>query len=84
MVLTEVRDADQPAQVFCESCSDHYCEVCFAGQHRKGTRKEHVAKLLKSQASKKVKENEDPKVEREDGDAVSGLNFLSRFDLNAI
>ncbi|KAF8897763.1 hypothetical protein BD779DRAFT_1492379 [Infundibulicybe gibba] len=26
---------DQPAEVLCETCSDSYCEVCFASQHRK-------------------------------------------------
>ncbi|KAJ7591437.1 hypothetical protein C8J56DRAFT_935571 [Mycena floridula] len=39
---------DQPAQLFCESCSDAYCDVCFASQHRKGTRKNHVTKPLAS------------------------------------
>jgi len=80
-ILTEVFDADQPAQVFCESCSDNYCEVCFAAQHRKGTRKEHVAKPLTLRPVKKVKENGDAKVEKEDEDSVSSLNFLSPFDL---
>ncbi|KAF8656060.1 hypothetical protein AX16_002796 [Volvariella volvacea WC 439] len=37
---------DQPAQVVCEGCKDSYCEVCFAAQHRKGTRKSHVARPL--------------------------------------
>lgn len=35
---------DQPAQVLCNDCTDLYCEVCFAAQHRKGTRKAHVFK----------------------------------------
>lgn len=34
--------ADQPAQLSCQECEDDYCEVCFAAQHRKGTRKKHV------------------------------------------
>ncbi|KAJ8582217.1 hypothetical protein M405DRAFT_831025 [Rhizopogon salebrosus TDB-379] len=38
---------DQPAQVLCDTCGDNYCEVCFAAQHRKGSRKLHVAKPLK-------------------------------------
>ncbi|KAI5116619.1 hypothetical protein M0805_007790 [Coniferiporia weirii] len=37
---------DQPAQVHCEDCVDDYCEVCFAAQHRKGTRKLHKHKPL--------------------------------------
>jgi len=37
---------DQPAQVSCEACSDIYCEVCFAAQHRKGSRKSHTIKPL--------------------------------------
>ncbi|THV08228.1 hypothetical protein K435DRAFT_958829 [Dendrothele bispora CBS 962.96] len=35
---------DQPAQLLCETCSDVYCEVCFAAQHRKGSRKAHKTK----------------------------------------
>lgn len=35
---------DQPAQIFCETCSDVYCEVCFAAQHRKGSRKLHTTR----------------------------------------
>lgn len=34
--------ADQPAQLSCTECEDDYCEVCFAAQHRKGTRKRHT------------------------------------------
>ncbi|KAF9006664.1 hypothetical protein BDQ17DRAFT_1352168 [Cyathus striatus] len=37
---------DQPAQVMCETCSDPYCDVCFAAQHRKGSRKRHAVKPL--------------------------------------
>ncbi|KAI6040452.1 hypothetical protein EDC04DRAFT_2996863 [Pisolithus marmoratus] len=37
---------DQPAEVRCDDCQDDYCEVCFAAQHRKGTRKKHVSKPL--------------------------------------
>ncbi|KAI0265915.1 hypothetical protein BC834DRAFT_824286 [Gloeopeniophorella convolvens] len=37
---------DQPAEVRCENCADDYCEVCFAAQHRKGSRKSHTAKPL--------------------------------------
>ncbi|KAG5649776.1 hypothetical protein H0H81_002074 [Sphagnurus paluster] len=48
---------DQPAQVLCESCSDSYCEVCFAAQHRKGSRKRHAVKPLTGQVEKKAKTN---------------------------
>jgi hypothetical protein len=37
---------DQPAQVRCETCADDYCEVCYAAQHRKGSRKSHTATSL--------------------------------------
>ncbi|KAG6841853.1 hypothetical protein C0991_006260 [Blastosporella zonata] len=43
---------DQPAQVLCETCSDAYCEVCFAAQHRKGSRKQHTSKPLPGQGEK--------------------------------
>ncbi|KAI1796045.1 hypothetical protein LXA43DRAFT_650213 [Ganoderma leucocontextum] len=46
---------DQPAQVFCEACSDNFCEVCFAAQHRKGTRKRHASKPLSGPQEKKAK-----------------------------
>ena len=41
-----LNNADQPAQVYCESCTDNFCEVCFAAQHRKGSRKQHKTKAL--------------------------------------
>ncbi|KAH7923662.1 hypothetical protein BV22DRAFT_1036079 [Leucogyrophana mollusca] len=37
---------DQPAQVVCDTCADNYCEVCFAAQHRKGSRKAHASRPL--------------------------------------
>ncbi|KAF8914262.1 hypothetical protein CPB84DRAFT_1840989 [Gymnopilus junonius] len=37
---------DQPAEVLCVTCGDVYCEVCFAAQHRKGSRKQHTVKKL--------------------------------------
>ncbi|KAJ7437095.1 hypothetical protein B0H11DRAFT_2255658 [Mycena galericulata] len=38
---------DQPAEVRCETCgNDIFCEVCYAAQHRKGSRKQHVMKPL--------------------------------------
>ncbi|KDN33515.1 hypothetical protein RSAG8_13399, partial [Rhizoctonia solani AG-8 WAC10335] len=39
---------DQPASVFCETCADDFCEVCFQAQHRKGTRKLHKSRPLES------------------------------------
>ncbi|KAF8638576.1 hypothetical protein AX17_002118 [Amanita inopinata Kibby_2008] len=46
---------DQPAYVLCEACSDAYCEVCFAAQHRKGSRKRHAVKPLEKKPEKKAK-----------------------------
>ncbi|KDQ29697.1 hypothetical protein PLEOSDRAFT_1055696 [Pleurotus ostreatus PC15] len=46
---------DQPAQVLCETCLDKFCEVCFAAQHRKGSRKRHATKPLSSGQEKKAK-----------------------------
>jgi len=46
-------DADQPAQVHCESCMDNFCDVCFASQHRKGSRKQHKTKPLAAAKSSK-------------------------------
>nr|GAT58374.1 predicted protein [Mycena chlorophos] len=37
---------DQPAEVLCETCADIFCEVCYASQHRKGSRQKHVVKPL--------------------------------------
>ncbi|TFK55642.1 hypothetical protein OE88DRAFT_1652049 [Heliocybe sulcata] len=46
---------DQPAQVNCETCADDYCEVCFAAQHRKGSRKRHATKPITGAVAKKAK-----------------------------
>ncbi|KAF5388186.1 hypothetical protein D9615_000693 [Tricholomella constricta] len=46
---------DQPSQLLCETCCDAYCEVCFAAQHRKGSRKRHAVKPLEGQTEKKAK-----------------------------
>ncbi|KAI0080811.1 hypothetical protein K474DRAFT_1688960 [Panus rudis PR-1116 ss-1] len=47
---------DQPAQLHCETCGDDFCEVCFAAQHRKGSRKRHATKPLeRKQENKKAK-----------------------------
>lgn len=57
-------DADQPAQVVCDKCADKYCEVCFAAQHRKGSRKTHVAKPIASIAKSKNGVAEDVKAKK--------------------
>ncbi|KAI0685027.1 hypothetical protein BC835DRAFT_1408963 [Cytidiella melzeri] len=45
---------DQPAQLHCETCADDYCEVCFAAQHRKGSRKGHMSKPLAGSSAQKT------------------------------
>ena len=57
VVLTSTPPLDQPAEVLCETCSDPYCEVCFAAQHRKGSRKQHTVKPLSSKRKVKAKAN---------------------------
>ncbi|QRW26242.1 type-III integral membrane protein of unknown function [Rhizoctonia solani] len=37
---------DQPASVYCETCADDFCDVCYEAQHRKGTRKLHKSRPL--------------------------------------
>ncbi|KAF0720530.1 Aste57867_249 [Aphanomyces stellatus] len=32
----------QASEVFCEQCHDHFCLLCYGGQHRKGNRKTHT------------------------------------------
>ncbi|OCH95931.1 hypothetical protein OBBRIDRAFT_787776 [Obba rivulosa] len=44
---------DQPAQLHCEACADDYCEVCFAAQHRKGSRRKHATRPVSGQAAQK-------------------------------
>ena len=46
---------DQPAEVRCEACADIYCEVCFAAQHRKGSRKQHKQKQLEGAEARLAK-----------------------------
>ncbi|KAI0797012.1 hypothetical protein C8Q75DRAFT_743038 [Abortiporus biennis] len=46
---------DQPAELHCETCADDFCEVCFAAQHRKGSRKRHATKPLEHKREKKAK-----------------------------
>ncbi|XP_006456764.1 hypothetical protein AGABI2DRAFT_211866 [Agaricus bisporus var. bisporus H97] len=68
---------DQPAQVLCENCTDAYCEVCFAAQHRKGTRKRHAARPLgQEKQNKKAKANNGTAVPRSSSSAVSATQFL--------
>ncbi|KAI0722589.1 hypothetical protein C8Q76DRAFT_719284 [Earliella scabrosa] len=62
---------DQPAQVFCETCSDNFCEVCFAAQHRKGSRKRHASKPLSGPQEKRAKVDEGAPPD-ENGKAVNG------------
>ncbi|KAJ7368778.1 hypothetical protein DFH08DRAFT_33007 [Mycena albidolilacea] len=50
---TCVECEDQPAEVRCETCADVFCEVCYASQHRKGSRKLHVVKPLSSKEKPK-------------------------------
>ncbi|KAH8118638.1 hypothetical protein DFH11DRAFT_690550 [Phellopilus nigrolimitatus] len=61
---------DQPAQVLCENCVDNYCEVCFAAQHRKGSRKQHKQKplVLRQIAQKKANASRDGK--KDDGEGM--------------
>lgn len=77
--------SDQPAQLFCETCGDEFCEVCFSAQHRKGTRKRHATKPLECARSEKkarVQEGAEgestvpaPGTQASNGDAVrSGSN----------
>jgi len=42
---------DQPQEVFCESCGDVFCAVCFGALHRRGKRLQHVAKRLAGEGS---------------------------------
>ncbi|EMD40428.1 hypothetical protein CERSUDRAFT_111030 [Gelatoporia subvermispora B] len=44
---------DQPAQLHCETCADDYCEVCFAAQHRKGSRRQHTTRPILGQPNQK-------------------------------
>ncbi|KAF7302069.1 B box-type domain-containing protein [Mycena indigotica] len=65
---------DQPAEVSCETCADVFCEVCYASQHRKGSRQKHVMKPLSVQEKKKVNgsvaDTQEPEAmeEEDDGD----------------
>ncbi|KAF5363985.1 hypothetical protein D9756_000251 [Leucocoprinus leucothites] len=72
---------DQPAQVLCETCSDVYCEVCFAAQHRKGSRKRHAVRPLtdssdKPNSHKKAKANNGSAVPRSRASSVASTSSL--------
>lgn len=69
---------DQPAQVVCDKCADNYCEVCFAAQHRKGSRKTHVAKPIASIAKSKNGVAEDVRAKK-NGEEVRTFCWL-RYD----
>ncbi|KAG6373793.1 hypothetical protein JVT61DRAFT_5938 [Boletus reticuloceps] len=45
---------DQPAQLSCKECEDDYCEVCFAAQHRKGTRKKHTVTSISGSPARRT------------------------------
>ncbi|RHY30040.1 hypothetical protein DYB32_004669 [Aphanomyces invadans] len=50
----------QAAEVFCEQCHDHFCQLCYGGQHRKGNRKTHTFQpILHTVATPSGKTKED-------------------------
>ncbi|KAJ6451499.1 hypothetical protein C8R47DRAFT_1170128 [Mycena vitilis] len=70
---------DQPAEVRCETCADVFCDVCFASQHRKGSRKLHVVKPLekvKLSAGAAAQPAEDPDAMDADADDDSEEEWL--------
>ncbi|THH12268.1 hypothetical protein EW145_g116 [Phellinidium pouzarii] len=69
---------DQPAQVHCEDCADDYCEVCFAAQHRKGTRQQHTQKPLdlKQGERKEMTTSQTKNVDEMEEDEDSGKEDL--------
>jgi len=71
--------ADQPAEVECQSCRDVYCEVCFAAQHRKGSRKLHSVQPLHTKKEEAVKTDDKPTSTgtKEDEDEALVLNISS-------
>ena len=70
---------DQPAEVLCETCSDPYCEVCFAAQHRKGSRKKHTVRPLASKNDVKVEVNGEATAAKAsaNGEPVSDVSILN-------
>ncbi|KAF8338546.1 hypothetical protein F5887DRAFT_982716 [Amanita rubescens] len=63
---------DQPAQILCETCSeDVYCEVCFAAQHRKGSRKLHTTRpVVVGKPEKKGGDSSGAPTTSDDADAM--------------
>jgi hypothetical protein len=68
---------DQPAQLSCDICKDNYCEVCFASQHRKGSRKGHLATPLGEIEKTKPVDNGVPKF---NGDGESSEDSMDTED----
>ncbi|KZT24561.1 hypothetical protein NEOLEDRAFT_1163261 [Neolentinus lepideus HHB14362 ss-1] len=80
---------DQPAQVQCETCGDDYCSVCFAAQHRKGSRKRHATKPLADASVKKTKsqsgaakpsESHDEEMDLENDDTIVPVTQVASSD----
>jgi hypothetical protein len=70
---------DQPSGVYCQTCGDPYCEVCFAAQHRKGSRKTHIFTPLHSKKESTTTENGvNPAVET-DNVAAGGDELVCAF-----
>lgn len=81
--LKNLGESDQPAQVLCETCADNYCEVCFAAQHRKGSRKGHVVKPLNSQRGKKPKHSQNGSNVSNGNSEVTNGDSVNLFALDA-
>ena len=64
--------------MLCETCSDSYCEVCFAAQHRKGSRKKHTVRPLASKKGVKVEINGEATAAKAstDGEPVSDVSSI--------
>jgi hypothetical protein len=71
---------DQPAQVVCDACADNYCEVCFAAQHRKGSREKHIAKPIPSDAKSKSVQNGVAEDAKKNGEKVRTFFGLAVVD----
>ncbi|PVF99965.1 hypothetical protein CPB86DRAFT_730240 [Serendipita vermifera] len=74
---------DQPAELRCNECKDQFCSVCFASQHRKGTRKTHTTVSLSAAAPKASKkapttngQESQQDEEMEDGDEEDANNAV--------
>jgi hypothetical protein len=71
---------DQPASYYCEQCTDDFCQVCCASQHRKGTRKTHTFKTLTVAGSKESSADDASAVKRpfatDESVTIEDLNSL--------